>query len=288
MINQAIYKALKKKIGCKTIREAKAETDSVLNQCFQYETDKGRFFVKVCSSGNIETVAGEAKALEMIDETETLIVPKPHYFGYFESQVFLIMECLDLVPHTEKSLEKLGQNLALLHQKMTHELFGFPIDNVLGRTPQLNSFDNSWERFFTQNRLAYQLMINEEKYKDAEIRALGEKVLEKVPGLFKGLEITPVLLHGDLWMGNTAADKSGNPVVFDPASYFGHSEVDLSITTMFGGFPRSFYEAYHEIIPKEPGFEERGRLYRLYHTLNHYYLFGDAYRGECIELMRKI
>lgn len=288
MITQAILKALKKKIGCTTIGDAKVIGKSVLNQCFEYETDKGRFFIKVSSSGDLDAVAAEAKALEMIAETNTLKVPRPHYFGYFENQVFLILESLDLLPHTEESLKKLGRNLAALHQIKNQELFGFPMDNLLGSTLQPNSFDNSWEHFFEEKRLRYQLKINEEKYDDKELRDLGEKAIEKMSPYFSGLEITPSLLHGDLWNGNTAQDKEGNPVVFDPASYYGHDEMDLSIATMFGGFSAGFYTAYHEIIPKAPGFEERQRLYRLYHTLNHYYLFGVSYRQECLELMRAV
>lgn len=288
MITQAILKALRKKIGCTSIGDPVVFGKNILNQCFQYETDKGRFFVKVSSSGDIDAMAAEAKALEMIDESGTLRSPRPQYFGYYENQVFLIMEYLELLPHTQESIELLGRNLALMHQQKTHEVFGFPLDNLLGATVQPNSFNNSWTSFFVEKRLRYQLKINEEKYGDKELRSLGEKAAEIVEFILSKTEATPCLLHGDLWSGNTARDTEGMPVVFDPASYYGHSEADLSITTMFGGFPPRFYQAYHEIIPKEPGFEERQKIYRLYHTLNHYYLFGDSYRGECINLIKGI
>ncbi|CRX37375.1 fructosamine kinase family protein [Estrella lausannensis] len=288
MITQAILKALRKKIGCASIGDPVVFGKNVLNQCFQYETDKGRFFVKVSSSGDIDAIAAEAKALEMIDESGTLRSPRPQYFGYYENQVFLIMEYLELLPHTPESIELLGRNLALMHQQKTHEVFGFPLDNLLGATVQPNSFNNSWTAFFVEKRLRYQLKINEDKYGDKELRSLGEKAVESVETILSKIEATACLLHGDLWSGNTARDTEGMPVVFDPASYYGHSEADLSITTMFGGFPPRFYEAYHEIIPKESGFEERQRIYRLYHTLNHYYQFGDSYRGECINLIKAI
>ena len=60
-------------------------------------------------------------------------------------------------------------------------------------------------------------------------------------------------------------------VVFDPASFYGHHEFDLAITRMFGGFDGKFYNAYHKLIPKSPGFATRQKLYILFHYLNHWY-----------------
>jgi fructosamine-3-kinase len=60
------------------------------------------------------------------------------------------------------------------------------------------------------------------------------------------------------------------PVVFDPASFYGHHEFELAIAGMFGGFNSTYYQAYHNLIPKAPGFEARHKLYQLYHYLNHW------------------
>jgi len=108
-----------------------------------------------------------------------------------------------------------------------------------------------------------------------------------MPIFFEDLEIFPSLLHGDLWTGN-AAQSGGNPVVFDPASFYGHHEYDLAIGRMFGGFDSEFYQAYHEAIPKEPGFEQRSQLYQLFHCLNHWNHFGGGYRGQSLGILRKI
>ena len=72
-------------------------------------------------------------------------------------------------------------------------------------------------------------------------------------------------------------DEHGMPVMFDPASYYGHREADLSMTRMFGGFSTEFYHAYQEEYPLEDGWEQRLDLYMLYHILNHLVLFGSAY-----------
>lgn len=60
-------------------------------------------------------------------------------------------------------------------------------------------------------------------------------------------------------------------VIFDPASFYGHHEFELAIAGMFGGFNKQFYDAYHRLIPKAPGFSVRHKLYTLFHYLNHWY-----------------
>lgn len=109
----------------------------------------------------------------------------------------------------------------------------------------------------------------------------------KIPDLFLDLDIVPALLHGDLWGGNVAEDSSG-PIIFDPASFYGHSEYELAIAGMFGGFSSTFYSAYHNKIPKAPGFEKRLKLYQLFHYLNHWNHFGSGYRGSSLNIMRNL
>ena len=69
----------------------------------------------------------------------------------------------------------------------------------------------------------------------------------------------------------------GNPYVFDPAVYYGHREMELAFTRLFGGFDLEFYHAYHEAFPLESGFEERMDIYNLYPLLVHVNLFGLSY-----------
>ncbi|KAJ1674678.1 hypothetical protein EV182_002787, partial [Spiromyces aspiralis] len=80
----------------------------------------------------------------------------------------------------------------------------------------------------------------------------------------------------------------GNPVIFDPAVYWGHHEAELSIMRLFGGFSQQFYDAYHALIPKAPGFDMRLRIYTLYHVLNHLNLFGREYLGQCLGLLDEL
>lgn len=84
------------------------------------------------------------------------------------------------------------------------------------------------------------------------------------------------------------AECAEGPVIFDPSSVYGHSEYELSISGMFGGFNSSFYSAYHEKIPQAPGFETRNQLYQLFHYLNHWNHFGGGYRGSSIRILKNL
>lgn len=86
----------------------------------------------------------------------------------------------------------------------------------------------------------------------------------------------PVLLHGDLWSGNVATDSAtGEPILFDMSSYYGHNEAEFGISQMFSTLPPAFYKEYHSVLPRsEPHHDERMKLYELYHHLNHYLMFG--------------
>ncbi len=112
--------------------------------------------------------------------------------------------------------------------------------------------------------------------------------MEKLPVFFKGYRPPPSLLHGDLWSGNAAMISGGEPVIYDPALYYGDRESDLAMTELFGGFPPSFYDAYRAEYPLDPGYETRKPLYNLYHVLNHLNLFGGGYGAQAERMIEQL
>ena len=122
---------------------------------------------------------------------------------------------------------------------------------------------------------------------DSDVNKLWPKLKGNMTEFFQGCDIKPSLLHGDLWSGN-AGQVGSNPVIYDAASFYGHHEYDLGIAGMFGGFSSAFYSSYHKLIPKEPGFEQRHLLYKLFHNLNHWNHFGGGYKSGSISLMKKL
>ena len=96
------------------------------------------------------------------------------------------------------------------------------------------------------------------------------------------------LLHGDLWGGNYAVTSTGEPVIFDPAVYYGDREADIAMTELFGGFSQDFYAAYNAAWPLDDGYQVRKTLYNLYHVLNHFNLFGGGYGAQAEGMMDRL
>ncbi|NWU27202.1 KT3K kinase, partial [Dyaphorophyia castanea] len=165
--------------------------------------------------------------------------------------------------------------------------FGFHAVTCCGCLPQVNSWRSDWVTFFARQRIQPQMDMVERSSGDREARELWAQLQLKILSFFCGVEIVPSLLHGGLWGGNVAEDDSG-PIIFDPASFYGHSEYDLAIAGMFGGFGGPFYSAYHNKIPRATGFEKRLKLYQLFHYMNHWNHFGSGYRGSSISIMRNL
>jgi fructosamine-3-kinase len=82
--------------------------------------------------------------------------------------------------------------------------------------------------------------------------------------------------------------RSGAPVIFDPAVYYGDRETDLAMTRLFGGFGPAFYAAYSEAQPLDGGADTRRTLYNLYHVLNHYNLFGGSYGRQAADMIDRL
>ncbi|KAL9004599.1 MAG: hypothetical protein Q9188_002608 [Gyalolechia gomerana] len=176
-------------------------------------------------------------------------------------------------------LGKLHITPAPVPEGYTEPVFGFPETTCCGDTAQPNRYMRSWAEFYSRNRLLAILEKCERNHgKDGEFRGLVETVVEKVvPRLIGddrlnyGKGVTPVVVHGDLWSGNKGRGRIGGKgavedVVFDPSAVYGHSEYELGIMNMFGGFGKSFFDEYHKICPKTPPVEEyqdRVKLYEL-------------------------
>ncbi|ONL92941.1 Protein-ribulosamine 3-kinase chloroplastic [Zea mays] len=162
--------------------------------------------------------------------------------------------------------------------------YGFPVDNTIGSTPQINTWTDDWIEFYSKHRLGYQLELASRRYGDSAILEKGQRLIKNIRPLFDGAVIEPCLLHGDLWSGNISSDSNGDPVILDPACYYGHNEAEFGMSWC-AGFGGDFYNAYFQVMPKQPGFEKRRDLYLLYHYLNHYNLFGSGYRSSAMSII---
>ena len=97
----------------------------------------------------------------------------------------------------------------------------------------------------------------------------------------------PSLIHGDLWSGNLISDKNNEPVLIDPAVYYGHPEMDWAMLSLFGNYPTVAMEKYNEISSIEKDFEKRKELHQLYPLLVHLILFGKGYYRSVMSIIEK-
>ena len=242
------------------------------------------YFVKTNSQSDPEIFRAEFKALEEISKSDCIRVPKPVCYGSGGGYSFLVMEYLELTPAKgSRSWVDLGVNLARLH-KVSSRRFGWVMDNVIGSTPQPNKECEDWISFFRDQRLGHQLKLAQEKGVQFDG---ADTLLDGLERFFQDYAPRPSLLHGDLWNGNVGFLKSGEPVIFDPATYFGDREAEFGIIEMFGGFAPEFYQGYHSEWPLDQGFSSRKDLYLLYHQLNHFNLFGHGYLAGCRATLKK-
>ena len=257
-----------------------------ISRAWRLRGERHDYFIKTHAADFIENFSAEAEGLRAL---ATAVSPVPTFLtcGVTDATAFLVLEYLDLRPLDRAGGAFLGRQLAALH-RVTGEAFGWHRNNFIGATPQANDAHASWPHFFAQRRLLPQLGLATKCGMASELRAKGEALAERIGGLFIDYRPLPSLLHGDLWSGNAAQLADGRAVMFDPACYFGDREADLAMSELFGGFPESFYVAYREAWPLDHGYETRKPLYNLYHVLNHYNLFGDAYLGQARRMIERL
>ena len=226
----------------------------------------------------------EADGLEELRAAGEVRVPEVIGCGVANGESFIVIERLNLGRADSETAHLFGVQLAKLHGH-TQEKFGWFRDNTIGPTPQINDYCDDWIEFFTKHRLEFQIGLATRNGYD--LKKEGARLSQKVPDLFDGYEPVASLLHGDLWGGNWGV-ADGEPVIFDPAVYYGDRESDIAMTMLFGGFPRSFYAGYASEWPMAQGHEQRIKLYQLYHVLNHLNLFGSGYLGQARHLLGEL
>jgi len=260
-----------------------------------------RYFAKIGSVSEKDQYIGEAESLKAMHEAAPGLSPRVFASGVIDSsddenstgQPYFLSEYKDLGRLTGNATDVLAKRLATeLHACKSSKGFGFDVPTYCGVTRQENGWYRSWQECYSE-MIGSLLGKLKQKGRYGDLCSKCEEVRRKViPYLLGSLNIEPVLLHGDLWSGNAGTDQStGEPVIFDPSSMYGHNEADLAIARIFGGFPPNFFTTYHEHFPKaEPvdQYESRADLYELYHYLNHTVIFGGAYADSAMQKIGRL
>jgi protein-ribulosamine 3-kinase len=258
-----------------------------INSCARVESALGPLFVKHGDASSLAMFQAEAEGLAELAKARAVRVPQVLAASEQDGIAFLALEWIDLRGGSSGSEQKLGEQLAALH-RVTRETFGWHRDNTIGSTPQSNREAVDWVEFLREQRLRPQLTLAKSNGAGKDLIDSGEHLCERLDRFFADYRPAPSLLHGDLWGGNWGSDASGQPVLFDPAVYFGDREADLAMTRLFGGFGTSFHSAYQSAWPLDAGAAARVTLYNLYHVLNHFNLFGGSYSRQALGMIQRL
>ena len=250
--------------------------------------DGRRLFAKSGGADALELFEVEAEALAALHDhadEALLLVPRPLALTCLSSGAVLLLPWMDLRGSDQQTL---GRGLALLHRHssgVSPGRFGWDRDGFIGAGPQPGGWRESWGACFVDLRLRPQLAL------------LGDCGCppDQLNRLLRALEAklddhgaVPALVHGDLWGGNAGVLSDGRGTIFDPAAWWADREVDLAMTSLFGGFSQQFVEAYRSVLPARSGEAERVAIYNLYHLLNHANLFGGSYVSQARNSLKKL
>ncbi|WP_313385979.1 fructosamine kinase family protein [Chishuiella sp.] len=283
-MNEILERLKQLNLGIETIVPIKGGD---INDAFRIESFNKKYFLKVNSATNFPNLfIKEARALNTIKETKTFPIPKVLNLGEVGKDFqYLLLEWIEPSTPTVVNWEKLGRNLAKLHQN-TNNQFGWSEDNYIGIVLQPNKFEDNWNDFYAQNRILpmMKLLKNKQLITSKQIKS-AENLCKQFDSIFP--KEKPALIHGDFWNGNIISGVKGEFNLIDPAIYYGNREMDIAMAKLFGGFDDTFFDAYQEITPLEPGYEERLPVTQLFPLLIHAYLFEGYYVKDVQTILKK-
>ena len=257
-----------------------------INTTYILTTHDENYFIKLNTIAFTDMLQKEKDGLLLLRSAGTCLkIPEPLVHGTFGQQGFLLMEYLEKGDDRKALWQLLATGLAQLH-KNTQNHFGLEYSNYIGTILQNNATATTWIEFYTKQRILplMQQVYDQHKCTRADIQ-LSEQFCNKLPSLIP--EEPPALLHGDLWSGNRMFTANGESAIYDPAVYFGHREMDIAMTLLFGGFDTYFYTIYNEVHPLQNGWRERVNICQLYPLLVHLILFGGHYYNAVKSILKK-
>ena len=257
-----------------------------INQSYRLRTNENDYFLKLNVADRFPNMfETEKKGLQLLSENTSLQIPKVILNGDYEKTSYILMDYLAKGVPSNDFWKDFAYGLAEIH-RCSAERFGLDYDNYIGSLPQSNRQLDSWSEFFQNERLLPLIKMAKDSGKwEHSLNTAFDNLFTELNSMFP-VE-PPSLIHGDLWSGNFMCSESGFASIYDPAIYFGHREMDLGMTTLFGGFSNEFYEAYNEAFPLEKGWQERLEIANLYPLLVHVNLFGESYLQSIKSIMKQ-
>ena len=259
-----------------------------INEACALTLDDGTIlFMKSNALISLENFLAEAAGLEEIRATGAIGGPDVLGAGTDADFSFLLLAYIRGGSRISHYWETFAEELAAMHRAGPSGFgkYGFEEDNWIGARKQVNTPYDKWVPFFRDCRLAPQIRSAENYLLAEDMRRAGY-LLDHLDRFLVEPE-RPSLVHGDLWSGNMITGDDGKGWLIDPAVYYGHPEIDIAMTELFGGFPQVFYDAYRDTGMLQPGYRDRRDLYNLYQLLNHLNMFGRGYLPDVRRILKK-
>lgn len=248
-----------------------------INEVFDIQTLSRRYVLKLNEKDRFAQMFNiEARGLNLLAKNGVFTPEVIDSFDEDDHQ-FLVLAYIETERPTVNFWKNFGHSLAKLHRG-SQDYFGLQEDNYIGSLGQVNAYKDTWETFFIENRI--QPLIK----KAFDLELLGSRHIKQFDAFSTAFDtLIPKerssMVHGDLWSGNLLCSSQQSPVFIDPAVYYGHREMDIAMTKMFGGFDKTFLDFYNDVYPLEKGWEQRLAIHNLYPNLVHLILFGRSYLG---------
>lgn len=253
-----------------------------INLAYRLTTAEGPAFLLVQPQTPASFYSHEVAGLTALGQAVN--VPDVLATGNIDGDAYLVLEFLET---GHGSQYELGQAVARVH-RVTAPKFGFDQDNLVGKLPKHNDWQTDWTTFYLQQRLDPLVKRAQTHHLWNDHRqAAYDRVRQHIITENQDRQITPSLLHGDLWSGNYLFTADGTPTLIDPDVLYGDREFDIAMTTIFGGFSADFYRGYTDAYPFAAGYTDRLAHYQLYYLLAHLNLFGETYGGAVDEILSR-
>lgn len=239
--------------------------------------------------------AAEANGLERLRSAQIIRTPGVYEAVDFEGAgqtSFLVMQYMETSPPFDPAqfAQRFGELLARLHRETLAPdgEYGLTEDNYIGVVPQINVPCARWPEFYRECRLLPQIeLARQNNYLPNEREHLLLSVVERLEELLADMNEPACLLHGDLWRENLLC-VNNEPILIDPAVYYGPREMEIAYMELFNGFAPGVLQAYRATYPLDNGYECRRSLHQLYPLLNHLNHFGETYGPKVDHVCREL
>tara|TARA_R110002020_G_scaffold296658_1_gene512431 strand:+ start:244740 stop:245591 length:852 start_codon:yes stop_codon:yes gene_type:complete len=253
-----------------------------INDVYLLHCKSGKYVIKINDKNKFPKMfLKESNGLKSLASAKAIHIPATIAVGDFKNTSYLILEYIDSVAKKPSFWTDFGHQMADLHRK-TADNFGLNEANYIGSLKQINNSSQSAEQFYIEQRLEPQFKLAiDNGYDFKNLDAFYKSVAAQIP------HEAPSLTHGDLWAGNFMVNNNGLPCLIDPAVAYAPREIDIAVMHLFGGFDSRLFQTYNEDFPLIKGWENRLKLWQLYHILVHVNLFGGHYYASAKAIIKQ-